>query len=142
VEEVNEYDTITYPPAYDVSGKLDEYQQRQKDFNKQLLEQLNQQQKYIVKLVESSNEDVQESKRLISPEERRAERFEQVMAEHKVKRVLEKETMDLWNAKPVEERMIRVGWFRKEEDKDKRDLLIKTYINEHFEEYLKMEFDI
>jgi len=68
VEEINEYDTTTYPPAYDVSGKLDEYQQRQEDFNKQLLEQLNQQQKYIVKLVERSNEDVKELKRLISPE--------------------------------------------------------------------------
>lgn len=142
VEEVNKDDITTYPPAYDVSGKLDEFQQRQEKFNKELLEKLLEQQKYIKELAVSRDSAVQEIKRISSPEEKRIERFDQIMAEHKVKRILEKEALELWNKKPEEERLIRVGWFRREENKDKRDLFIKDYIDEHFEVYLRKEFDV
>lgn len=142
VLEINENETIMHPPAYDVSSKLDEFQQRQEKFNKELLELLFEQQKYIRELAESRDSAVQEVKRLASPEEKRLERFNQIMAEHKVKRILEKEALELWSEKPEEERFIRVGWFRKKENKDKRDLFIKDYIDEHFEMYLRKEFDI
>jgi|SRR5690625_217993 len=41
-----------------------------------------------------------------------------------------------------EERLIKVGWFRKEEDRDQRDRFVKNYIDEYFEDYLKKEFDV
>lgn len=142
VLETNENETTMHPPAYDVSAKLDEFQERQEKFNKELLEQLFEQQKYIKELAASRDNAVEEVKRISSPEEKRIERFDQIMAEHKVKRILEKEALELWNKKPEEERLIRVGWFRKEENKDKRDLFIKDYIDEHFELYLRKEFDV
>lgn len=141
VEETDETDTTT-PPAYDVAGKLNVFQQRQEEFNKQLLQQLHEQQNYIRDLVNSHDTNVQATKRLLSPEEKRAERFDEIMAEHKVRKLLEKEAMDLWMKKPPNERMKKVGWFRKEEDRDEREAFIRSYTNEHFEEYLKQEFDI
>src|SRR5690625_3666476 len=63
VEEIDEDDITMYPPAYDVSGKLDEFQQKQEKFNKELLEQLLEQQKYIKELAESRDSAVQEIKR-------------------------------------------------------------------------------
>jgi len=38
--------------------------------------------------------------------------------------------------------MIKIGWFRKKEDRNKRDQFIKDYIDEHFETHLKKEFDV
>lgn len=101
VLESSENESTTYLPAYDVSGKLDEFQQKQEKFNKELLEQLLEQQKYITELVESRDIAIQEAKRIIS-EEKRLERFDQIMAEYKVKRILEKEALELWNKKPEE----------------------------------------
>lgn len=142
VLESNEKETTTFSPAYDVSGKLDEFQQRQEKFNKELLGQLLEQQKYIKELAESRDSAVQEVKRLASPKEKRLERLNQIMTEHKVKRALEVEAIELWNNKPEEERLIRVGWFRREENIDKRNLFIKDYIDENFELYLRKEFDV
>lgn len=142
VEESDHSDTTTHPPSYDVSGKLDAFQQQQEEFNKQLLKQLHEQQNYIRDLVENRDKDIQEAKHLIAPEEKRAERFEQIMAERKVNKLLEKEAMALWEEKPANERMKKVGWFRKEEDKDKREAFIRNYTDERFEKYLKQEFDI
>lgn len=134
--------TTTPPPAYDVSGKLDEFQRKQEEFNKQLLQQLYEQQEKIKKLTERHDEEIQETKQLISPEKQRSERFERIMAEHKVKRLLEKEAMNLWKGKPPEERIKKVGWFRTEEDRDKRDSFIKDYVDERFETYLRQEFNL
>lgn len=142
VLETNENETTMHPPAYDVSAKLDDFQQRQDKFNKELLKQLLEQQKYIKELAASRDSAVEEVKRISSPEEKRLERLNQIMAEHKVKRILEKEALELWNENPEEERLIRVGWFRRVENKDKRDLFIKDYIDEHFEMYLRKEFDV
>lgn len=81
-------------------------------------------------------------KMLPSPEERRIERFEQIMAERKVTRQLEDEALSMWATKPEEERFVKVGWFRREEDKEKRDRFIRDYIDEHFEERMKEEFGL
>lgn len=35
-----------------------------------------------------------------------------------------------------------LSWFEKEEDHDAREAFIKEYVDEHFEVYLKKEFDI
>lgn len=142
VESMSERGATTQPPAYDLGGKLDAFQQQQEEFNKKLLQQLVEQQKYINELVESRDKEVEENKRLFSPEEKRAERFDLIMAERKVKRLLEKEAMNLWLEKPEEERMKKVGWFRKEEDRDKRDLFINEHVDTHFETQLKKEMDL
>jgi DNA-binding transcriptional MerR regulator len=141
LEETN--DTTTQPPAYDIPGKFEEFQRKQEEFNKKLLERLQEQQKHIKQLADNRDAAIHELKRLSSPNEKRMERFEQIMTEHKVRRILEKlEALKLWDEKPEEERIKKVGLFRKEEDKDKRDLFIKDYIDEHFEVCLKKEFEI
>lgn len=79
---------------------------------------------------------------LPSKEEQRFERFNMVMAERKVIRRLEEEALSKWAEKPPGERLVKVSWFRKEEDKDKRDRFVKAYVDEHFEEAMKEEFGI
>ncbi|MYL57556.1 MerR family transcriptional regulator [Virgibacillus halodenitrificans] len=81
-------------------------------------------------------------KLLPSREQQRLDRFNSVMAERKVTRILEEKALSMWSTKPKEERLVKVGWFRKEEDRDKRDLFVKTYIDEHFESAMKKEFGI
>lgn len=133
VENHNNHDTPTHPPAYDVSGKLDVFQKQQEEFNKLLLKQLQEQQIYVREMA---------ANRLVNQEDKRIERFEQILAERKVTKLLEEEAMSVWQEKPKEEREKKVGWFRTEEDRDKRDDFIKDYVDEHFETYLIREFDI
>src|SRR5699024_5295060 len=76
-------------------------------------------------------------KLLHSREQKRLDRMNTIMAEQKIVRILEDEALALWNTKSEKERMIRIRWFRKIENRDKRDSFIKKYIDEHFEEYLK-----
>lgn len=140
VEEDKE--PTTKPPTYDVTGKLNEFQQKQEEFNKQLIEKLHEQQEYIKELLENHEKEIENAKKLNSPNGKRTEQFEKIMAEHTVKKRLEKEALDLWKQKPEYEKFKKVGWFRKEENTDKRYLFINEYINENFEEYLTEEFGI
>lgn len=141
VEDV-EHETTIRPPPYDISSKFDEFQQKQEEFNKKMLQQFYEQQRHIKELVENKSNNLDELKRLNSPEAKRAERFDRIMLERKVSRLLEEEALDLWDAKPKEERTLKIGWFRKIEDRDKRDRYIKEYIHKRFEEYLKKELGI
>ena len=59
------------------------------EFNRKLLETLQVQQNYIDELVDNRIATVQELKRLAFPDEKRVDRFEQIMTGHKVKRILE-----------------------------------------------------
>lgn len=77
-----------------------------------------------------------------SKEQQRQDRFDQIMAERKVNKLLEEEALSLWSEKPLSERFHKVGWFRKEEDLGKRDQFVKSYVDEHFEERLREEFDL
>jgi DNA-binding transcriptional MerR regulator len=84
-------------------------------------------------------------KRLPEPktkEAEREERFLDMVARRKVEDQLEKEALDMWATKPESERKKRVGIFRKEEDRDKRDLFVKEYTNERYEERLRKEFNL
>lgn len=93
--------------------------------------------------VEQMEKKMMDFQRMLpTPEDRRMERFNHIMAERKVTRKLEDEALSMWATKPDEERLIKIGWFRKEEDKDKRDRFIKAYIDEHFEEQMKKEFGL
>jgi len=142
VDDEKERESTIEPPAYDISGKLDEFQKKQADFNKQLLQKLHEQQKYINELIKNQQTDNEQQKQLASPEERRTERFNQIMAERKVRRRLEEEALESWANEPYEARMKKVGWFRHEEDRSKRDEFVKKYIDKHFESRLKEEFDL
>lgn len=90
--------------------------------------------------LEKQKDDFQ--KMLPSREQQRLERLDTIMTEHKVKRKLEKEALSIWSEKPEEERLIKAGWFKKVEDKDKREQFVSAYIDDHFEEALKKEFGI
>lgn len=84
-----------------------------------------------------------EMKRLLpSREQARLDRINAIMAERKVTRMLEKEALSVWSEKPEEERIRKVGWFRKEEDEKKRNHFIEKYIDENFEDSMKQEFGI
>jgi len=98
-------------------------------FNELLVAQLEEQRKEMENL-------------LPSREQKRIDRFNAIMAERKVSRILEEEALELWREKSEEERLIKEGWFRKKEDTDKRDRFVKKYVDDRFEEYLKKEFDI
>lgn len=94
-------------------------------------------------VADQSAQQVQSFQQLLpSKEQIRMERFNEMLAERRVIRQLEDEALSMWSEKPEEERMKRVGWFRKEEDKEKQDQFIKNFIDEWFEERMKIEFGI
>lgn len=72
-------------------------------------------------------------------EDWRERKFQEMVLRKRIEYLLEKEALLFWHAKPSRERMRRVGWFRKEEDWEKRDLFIRDYVFEHFEERLRKE---
>jgi len=101
-------------------------------------------------VVEEQNREVKEQyeellKRLPeprSPQEERRERIEEMITRSRIETLLREEARKLWAEKPEEERMKRAGFFRREEDRDKRDQFIREYIDEHLEERLKEEFNL
>lgn len=79
---------------------------------------------------------------LPSPEQLRAERLNEHLAERKVERQLEREALDLWAAKPDSERLQRASLFRKVENTTARDRFIRDYIDEHYEERIRKAYDL
>ncbi|MEK9200331.1 MULTISPECIES: MerR family transcriptional regulator [Bacillales] len=79
---------------------------------------------------------------LLSLEQQRLERFNMMITERRVIKKLEKEAFDLWCEKPLEERLIKVGWFRKIEDVNKRNSFIKEYVDRHYEKRMKKEYEL
>lgn len=79
-------DITTNPRVYDISSKLDDFQEKQESFNKQLLNMLHEQQKYIYKLLENQDKNMKRAKHLVSPDKQNKDFFNQIMAEHKVKK--------------------------------------------------------
>ena len=74
--------------------------------------------------------------------QKREERFLDLVTRRKVESQLRKEALQTWSKKPDNERMVRVGWFRKEEDINKRDIFIEDYMNEHYEARIKQEYEL
>ncbi|NOV01019.1 hypothetical protein [Paenibacillus planticolens] len=87
------------------------------------------------------NEEIQ---KLIPPapdyEKERSERTNEYLTIRRINLALEKEARDLWSQQPEQERLRRSGLFKKEENTEKRDGFIKTYMDEYFEERLRSEF--
>lgn len=81
--------------------------------------------------------------RLIPSEaEKKQEIIANIKAQKRVESKLEKEALLLWDQKPSNERMKRIGWFRWEEDRERREQFVRTYIEEHFEYHLKKELKV
>ncbi|UNL87449.1 hypothetical protein [Priestia koreensis] len=55
----------------------------------------------------------------------------------RVESKLRQKALRLWLEKPQNERYVKVGIFRKEEDITKRDLFVEEYVEEHYEDELK-----
>ena len=75
-------------------------------------------------------------------EANRHERMTEMITRRRVESQLRKEALQRWLQKPENERKIRIGLFRKEENINKRDLFIEEYIHEHTEERIKREYDL
>ena len=77
-----------------------------------------------------------------SREEKKEERFKEMVARRRVEYQLEKEAQMAWATKPEEERMVKVAWFKKIENEDERKLFIKEYVHNNFENRLRKELDL
>ncbi|WP_141604314.1 MerR family transcriptional regulator [Terrilactibacillus laevilacticus] len=75
-----------------------------------------------------------------TPEEERDRRMTDMITQHRVKSKLEAEALELWWKKPESERMRRIGFFRREEDRDKREQFVRRYIQEHYEAKVREDF--
>lgn len=76
------------------------------------------------------------------PQAERQDRVTEMLTRRKVERELEHEAVHMWATKPDSERMKRKGLFKKEEDRDKRDLFVKDYIDKQFENRLLSQFGL
>jgi hypothetical protein len=77
-----------------------------------------------------------------SKEEEREERFKEMVARRRVEYQLEQEALIKWSTKPEEERIKRIGWFKKGENQEERNSFINNYINEKFESRLRKELGL
>ena len=77
-----------------------------------------------------------------SREEEREDRFKEMVARRRVEYQLEREAQMIWATKPEEERMEKIGWFKKVEKQEERDLFIKEYIDKNFENKLRKELGL
>lgn len=73
----------------------------------------------------------------VDPVAERQQRLDEHFAQRRVLWQLEEEALHMWSTMPESERMKKVGIFRKEEDTDKRDRFVRTYIDGHYEERMK-----
>ena len=93
--------------------------------------------------VQSQYEEI--LKKLPEPKSREEERedcFKEMVARRRVEYQLEREAQLIWATKPEEERMEKVGWFKRVEKQEERDLFIKEYIDKNFENKLRKELGL
>ena len=115
--------------------------------NSKLLEELKSSLEEIAvsQLSEVQNQYEEILKKLPNPknrEEEREDRFKEMVARRRVEFQLEREAQMIWATKPEEERMEKIGWFKKVEKQEERDLFIKEYINNNFENRLRNELGL
>lgn len=111
---------------------------------RQLLQEVNQAMATKIEEIKQHYEQqLEEYKKLlpkpVDPQEERQQRITEAITIERVKSKLQREALELWAAKPEHERMKKVGWFRKEENQEQRELFIRSYLDQHFAERLKKE---
>jgi len=74
-------------------------------------------------------------------QELRKQRLADVITRKRIEIQLEQTALRLWSNKPASERMRRVGLFRKEENRELRELFIKNYVNKYFADRVRDELD-
>lgn len=121
--------------------QLVEQSRNQQTFNRILLNRLEKQEIFIQEILKETQVQLvatQEEEILLE----RQRRITNMITQKRVEAKLEMEALELWKQKPASERMKKVGFFRKKEDKDKKEHFIRFYINSHFEERLKEEYKV
>lgn len=99
-------------------------------------------QKTAQRLEEMKRELLNSLPKPVDPLEERQNRVSDMITQRRVEYILRQEAQKQWLSKPESERMKKVGWFKKEEDADKREQFIREYIHQHFEARLKQEYDL
>jgi hypothetical protein len=73
----------------------------------------------------------------LSLEERKEERFQEMVIRRRVEYQLEKEAFEAWSQLPETERMKKAGFFRREVDFEKKEQFVRDYVEKHFEKRLR-----
>jgi hypothetical protein len=134
-----------YNKLYDeMVGRLQqviEQNQRQEAFNRVLLDRIAQQEIFIQTILKETQSQLART----SEEEffmERQKRITNMIIQKRVESRLEIEALEQWRQLPESERMKKAGFFRKEEDKEKKEQFVKVYIHNHFAERLEMEIHL
>ncbi|CAK6481243.1 MULTISPECIES: MerR family transcriptional regulator [Peribacillus] len=77
-----------------------------------------------------------------SIEERKNQSFQAMVIQKKIESSLEEEANQAWSNLPEDQRLKRVGFFRKDIDLEKKDKFVRDYINENFVDRLKKEMEL
>ncbi|MFJ7747505.1 MerR family transcriptional regulator [Peribacillus sp. NPDC097295] len=77
-----------------------------------------------------------------STEEKKNQSFQAMVIQRKIESSLEEEAQVAWSKLPEDQRLKRVGFFRKDIDLEKKDKFVRDYINEHFVDRLKKEMEL
>ncbi|SFJ77169.1 hypothetical protein SAMN02799624_05904 [Paenibacillus sp. UNC496MF] len=77
-----------------------------------------------------------------SDEEIRLEKINEKMSRMRIEWKLEEKAIEEWSKLPENERMKRIGFFRKDEDLGKRSTFIRQYVQENMEAALKEEYGV
>lgn len=77
-----------------------------------------------------------------STEEKKNQSFQAMVIQRKIESSLEEEANQAWSKLPDDQRLKRVGFFRKDVDLEKKEQFVRTYINERFVERLKKEMEL
>ncbi|WP_347553260.1 hypothetical protein ABFG93_22920 (plasmid) [Pseudalkalibacillus hwajinpoensis] len=70
----------------------------------------------------------------------REKRANDMLTKKKIETQLEQDALAIWYKKPEEERIKKVGFFKKEEDQSKRNAFIKEYVTLHFDNRIQKEY--
>lgn len=127
---VPEEETTSALQVYDVAAVRNELKAVAKEIAAAQVEEIKQQYEELMKRLPKPK----------SIEEERHERINEMITRRRVEAQLETEALNMWATKPESERKIRVGFFRKEEDRDKRERFVREYVNTHFEARIKEEY--
>ncbi|MGE7780949.1 hypothetical protein ACQKL0_13490 [Peribacillus sp. NPDC097264] len=65
-----------------------------------------------------------------------------MVIQRKIESSLEEEANESWSKLPEDQRLKRIGFFRKDIDLEKKDKFVRDYINEHFVDRLKKEMEL
>jgi len=79
---------------------------------------------------------------LPNPEKERMERVNEILNHRKIEYKLRKEAIEHWEKKPKNERKIRVGLFKKQEDINAREKFMLEYIEQYYANEVKNLYNI